>query len=200
MKGRIVMIRSKNSTVVNLALTGLMGALVYVATMFFKVEIPVGADRTMIGFANVFCVLSGLILGPVYGGLAAGVGSFLFDLTGGWFSSAGVTLITKGLMAVICGLIAWSGKQEKASISRLIVAAVTGSLSYCIMYLGYSFFELIIAGSTAEVAAFTMMTKAGATLVNAVVADVIAVPLFLTIRTALQRNHLWKGGRPGQAV
>ena len=53
------MIKNKNSTVVNLALTGLMGALVYIATMFFKVEIPVGADRTMIGFANVFCVLSG---------------------------------------------------------------------------------------------------------------------------------------------
>ena len=86
------MIKNKKSTVVNLALTGLMGALVYIATMFFKVEIPVGADRTMIGFANVFCVLSGLILGPAYGGLAAGVGSFLFDITGGWFSSAGVTL------------------------------------------------------------------------------------------------------------
>ena len=194
------MIRSKNSTVVNLALTGLMGALVYVATMFFKVEIPVGTDRTMIGFANVFCVLSGLILGPVYGGLAAGVGSFLFDLTGGWFSSAGVTLITKGLMAVICGLIAWSGKQEKASISRLIVAAVSGSLGYCVMYLGYSFFKLMVAGSAPEAAAIAMMTKAGATLVNAVVADVIAIPLFLTIRTALQRNHLWKGGKPGRAV
>ena len=194
------MIKNKNSTVVNLALTGLMGALVYIATMFFKVEIPIGGDRTMIGFANVFCVLSGLILGPAYGGLAAGVGSFLFDITGGWFSSAGVTLITKGLMAVICGLIAWSGKQETQKISRLIVAAITGSLAYCIMYLGHSFFQLLIAGSTPEVAAITMMTKAGATLLNAVVADVIAVPLFLTIRTALQRNHLWKGKKPGQAV
>lgn len=188
----------KNSPVVNLALTGLMGALVYIATMFFKVEIPVGADRTMVGFANVFCVLSGLILGPGYGGLAAGLGSFLFDITGGWFSSAGVTLITKGLMAVICGAIAWSGKEQK--ISRLIVAAVTGSLSYCVMYLGYSFFELLISGSAPDAAAIAMMTKAGATLFNAVVADVIAVPLFLAIRSALQRSHLWRGGKPGAAM
>lgn len=194
------MLQTKNNTVVNLALTGLMGALVYVATMFFKVEIPVGADRTMIGFANVFCVFSGLILGPFYGGLAAGLGSFLFDLTGGWFSSAGVTLITKGLMAVICGLIAWSGKREQASVSRLITAAVSGSLAYCVMYLGYSFFKLMIAGSTPEAAAIAMMTKAGATLLNAAVADVISVPLFLAIRTALQRNHLWKGGKTGRAV
>lgn len=194
------MMKNKNNTIVNLALTGLMGALVYVATMFFKVEIPVGADRTMIGFANVFCVLSGLILGPAYGGLAAGLGSFLFDLTGGWFSSAGVTLITKGLMAVICGLIAWGGKQENPKFSRLVVAAVTGSLAYCVMYLGYSFFKLVVAGSAPEAAAIAMMTKAGATLLNAVVADVIAVPLFMTLRTALQRNHLWKGGKPGAAV
>lgn len=194
------MMKNKNNTIVNLALTGLMGALVYVATMFFKVEIPVGADRTMIGFANVFCVLSGLILGPAYGGLAAGLGSFLFDLTGGWFSSAGVTLITKGLMAVICGLIAWGGKQENPKFSRLAVAAVTGSLAYCVMYLGYSFFKLVVAGSAPEAAAIAMMTKAGATLLNAVVADVIAVPLFMTLRTALQRNHLWKGGKPGAAV
>ena len=182
----------RNSPVVNLALTGLMGALVYIATMFFKVEIPV------VGFANVFCVLSGLILGPGYGGLAAGLGSFLFDITGGWFSSAGVTLITKGLMAVICGAIAWSGKEQK--ISRLIVAAVTGSLSYCVMYLGYSFFELLISGSAPDAAAIAMMTKAGATLFNAVVADVIAVPLFLVIRGALQRSHLWRGGKPGAAM
>ena len=54
------------NTTVNLAVTGLMGALVFVATFFLKIEIPVGGDRTMIGFANVFCVLSGLILGPYY--------------------------------------------------------------------------------------------------------------------------------------
>ena len=46
---------NERNTSVNLALTGLMAALVLVATMFFKVEIPVGTDKTMIGFANVFC-------------------------------------------------------------------------------------------------------------------------------------------------
>ena len=62
-----VNVLSKNHTI-NLAVTGLMGALVFVATYFFKIEIPVGGDRTMIGFANVFCILSGMLLGPVYGG------------------------------------------------------------------------------------------------------------------------------------
>ena len=67
-------------------------------------------------------------------------------------------------------------------------------------YLGYSFFKLVVAGSAPEAAAIAMMTKTGATLLNAAVADVIAVPLFMTLRTALQRNHLWKGGKSGTAV
>ena len=46
-----VNVLSKYHTI-NLAVTGLMGALVFVATYFFKIEIPVGGDRTMIGFAN----------------------------------------------------------------------------------------------------------------------------------------------------
>ncbi|HAH79434.1 MAG TPA: hypothetical protein DCL64_07980, partial [Ruminococcaceae bacterium] len=56
---------SKDTTV-NLAVTGLMAALVFVATYFLNVKIPVaGTDKTMIGFANVFCILSGLLLGPL---------------------------------------------------------------------------------------------------------------------------------------
>ena len=107
---------NERNTSVNLALTGLMAALVLVATMFFKVEIPVGTDKTMIGFANVFCILSGLLLGPVYGGLAAGIGSCIFDLMGGWADSAPTTLIFKFMMAFVCGLIAWAatGPQESS--------------------------------------------------------------------------------------
>lgn len=44
------------NTTVNLAVTGLMGALVFVATFFLKIEIPVGGDRTMaLPMFFVFC-------------------------------------------------------------------------------------------------------------------------------------------------
>lgn len=184
------------NTTVNLAVTGLMGALVFVATFFLKIEIPVGGDRTMIGFANVFCILSGLLLGPVYGGCAAGFGSFLFDVVGGWFSSAPVTLITKFFMAFFCGLIAHGGsKQENRhpTTTRLIVAAVVGSLSYCVMYLGYSLFKEVLAGSSFDAALIVMYTKAGATLLNAIIADVIAVPFYWALHRALLKGGLLKG-------
>ncbi|WP_312694655.1 ECF transporter S component [Caproiciproducens sp.] len=58
---------NQRKTTVNIALTGLMGALVLVGT-YLNVPIPVLGDKTMIGLGNVFCILSGLLLGPVYGG------------------------------------------------------------------------------------------------------------------------------------
>lgn len=179
--------RSKNQTV-NLALAGLMAALVFVATQFFKVEVPVAGDRTMIGFANVFCILSGLLLGPVYGGLAAGIGSGLFDLVGGWASSAPVTLVTKFAMAWICGLIAWGGDKRGRKLSRVIVGAITGSLSYCVLYLSYSALKEILLGSAAQSVQIIMLTKLGATFTNAVAADVIAVPLYFAVKKALERS------------
>ncbi|MFU0832396.1 MAG: ECF transporter S component [Oscillospiraceae bacterium] len=179
--------RSKSQTV-NLALTGLMAALVFVATMFFKVQIPIGEDKTMVGFANVFCILSGLLLGPLYGGLAAGIGSALFDLVGGWASSAPVTLVTKFAMAWICGLIVWHGAEGTKKLSRVIVGAVTGSLSYSALYMAYSALKAVLLGSAEQTIQIVLLTKLGATLTNAVLADVIAIPLYFAVRKALARS------------
>ncbi len=183
---------SRKSGAVNLALTGLMGALVIVGT-FISIPIPVLGDRTMLGLGNVFCILSGLLLGPVYGGLAAGVGSGVFDLVGGWASSAPTTLINKFMMAFVCGAIAWSGRSEGRRLYRVIAGAVSGSLTYCVLYLFKSFVEAKLEGSADEAMAILLGTKAAATIVNAVIADVVAVPLALAIRRSLESNRMYLG-------
>ena len=147
----------------------------------------------MIGLGNVFCILSGLLLGPVYGGLAAGVGSGVFDLVGGWASSAPTTLINKFMMAFVCGAIAWSGRSEGRRLYRVIAGAVSGSLTYCVLYLFKSFVEAKLEGSADEAMAILLGTKAAATIVNAVIADVVAVPLALAIRRSLESNRMYLG-------
>ncbi len=183
---------SRKSGAANLALTGLMGALVIVGT-FISIPIPVLGDRTMIGLGNVFCILSGLLLGPVYGGLAAGVGSGVFDLIGGWAASAPTTLINKFLMAFVCGAIAWAGRSEGRRLSRVIVGAVSGSMTYCVLYLLKSFIEAKLEGSADEAVAILLGTKAVATIVNAVIADIVAVPLSIAIRRSLESNRMYLG-------
>ena len=67
----------KKFTIYQLAFTALMAALVFVSTQF-NIKIPLGMGVTsMISFGNIFCILSALLLGPIYGGLAAGIGSLL---------------------------------------------------------------------------------------------------------------------------
>lgn len=183
---------SKKSGAANLALTGLMGALVIVGT-FISIPIPVLGDRTMIGLGNVFCILSGLLLGPVYGGLAAGVGSGVFDLIGGWAASAPTTLINKFLMAFVCGAIAWSGRSEGRRLPRVILGAVSGSMTYCVLYLLKSLVEAKLEGSADEAVAILLGTKAIATVVNAVIADIVAVPLSVAIRRSLESNRMYLG-------
>ncbi|NMA06377.1 MAG: ECF transporter S component, partial [Ruminococcaceae bacterium] len=57
-----------------------MAALTFVFTMFFRIDIPTPLGKTMLHLGNVMCLLSGLLFGPVRGGLAGGIGSMMYDL------------------------------------------------------------------------------------------------------------------------
>ncbi len=70
----------------------------------------------------------------------------------------------------------------------MIIGAVTGSLSYCVLYLSYSALKEILLGSAAKAVQIILLTKLGATLTNAVIADVIAIPLYFALRRALARS------------
>ncbi len=70
--------KTKFSTL-KLTIIGLMAAMVFVATNF-RIEIPTPLGPTMLHLGNVMCVLSGLLFGPITGGLSAGFGSAMFDL------------------------------------------------------------------------------------------------------------------------
>ena len=94
----------KKFTTQDMVIVGLMAAVVYAATIV-RVEIPTPMGKTMLHFATVACLLSGLLFGPVRGGLAGGIGSFFFDIFNGWASSAPFTLVFKFAIGFLAGLI-----------------------------------------------------------------------------------------------
>ena len=67
----------QHEKVKKIAVTGLLSALVF---LFSWVQIPIG-DVARLHLGNVFCALSGLLFGPLVGGIASGFGSMLFDFT-----------------------------------------------------------------------------------------------------------------------
>ena len=79
----------------------LMGALTCLATYIIRIPSPTGYIHP----GDAFVILSGIILGPLYGALSAGIGSMLADLLAGYPQYAVATLFIKALTAIVCSLV-----------------------------------------------------------------------------------------------
>ena len=138
----------ENATTKKLVMTALMMALTMVATMFIRIPLPLG----YVNLGDVFVLLSVFILGPVYGTIAAGVGSGLADLFG-YITYAPGTLIIKSTMAFVAWLIyKFLSKATGKEMLGEIVGGIVGAL---VMATGYFFYEIIF------------FTTAGVAIVNA---------------------------------
>ena len=84
-----------------IVMTALFAALACVATM--SIRIPTPGTNGYIHPGDAIVILSGIILGPVYGALAAGLGSAMSDLLGGYFIYVPITFIIKALIAMLSG-------------------------------------------------------------------------------------------------
>ncbi len=82
--------------------TGLMTALVLIATLFFKVPVPFTNGYVHLGDSMIF--VAAIVLGWKGGAFAAGVGSAFADIIGVYAHWALPTLIIKTLMGAIVGL------------------------------------------------------------------------------------------------
>ena len=127
------------SKTLKLVIAALMASMACVATMVIK--IPILATGGYINLGDSIVLLSGVVLGPLYGGLAAGLGSALADLLGGYVDFAPATFIIKALMAVVTGLIIRTNPQKH--IVNFVFASL---ISEIIMILGYFAFEATIMG------------------------------------------------------
>ena len=182
---------NSKSTVYKVVLTAVFAALVFVSNMI-SIPIPVAVGNvSRIHLGNIFCLLSGLILGPIGGGLAAGVGSALYDVTNpAYIASAPFTFLFKVAMAAICGWIAYAGGRKGANHRWNLVGSVFGSVTYMILYLGKSFIQSMMLGNALEAALIALGTKAVTSATNAVIAVAVSVPLYAAIRLALKKSGM----------
>lgn len=181
------------SRIYKIVLWAVFAALVFVGSMV-SVPIPVAiGDMTRIHLGNIFCLLSGFVLGPVGGGLAAGVGSALYDMTNpAYIASAPFTFAFKFLLAAVCGWVAWAGGRKAADHKWNTLAAVAGSVTYMLLYLGKSFVQGLLLGSELGAVLTALATKFVTSGANAVIAVVVSVPLCAAIRAALKKSGIFE--------
>lgn len=104
--------RDINSSLLHkIVYTGLMTALVLIATLFLKVPVPFTNGYVHLGDSMIF--VAALILGWRGGAFAAGVGSALADVLGGYAHWALPTLIIKAIMGAIIGLCILQKNRKK---------------------------------------------------------------------------------------
>ncbi|MCR5507212.1 MAG: ECF transporter S component [Lachnospiraceae bacterium] len=126
----------------NLVRTAMFAALTCIAT--FIIKIPTPGTGGYIHPGDALVILSGVFLGPVYGAAAAGLGSAMADIVGGYFFYAPVTLLIKGIIAFVSGHI-FQGSVLNIKTDRVKLIAC-GLLNMFLVALGYLLFELIIYG------------------------------------------------------
>ena len=86
------------NTTKKIVTAALFASLVCVATMIVKIPSPM---KGYLNLGDCVVLLCGWLLSPLYGFLAAGLGSALADLFSGYIIYAPATFIIKGGMALI---------------------------------------------------------------------------------------------------
>ncbi len=127
-----------------LVLTGLMAALVMVGTMLIQVPTP---TKGYIHIGDSMVYLSGILLGPVAGSLAAALGSLLADVASGYGIYAPATFVIKGLDAFVVGYCYYLITKGGSALSKKTFAYVLGvALGGTIMVGGYLTYETLLYG------------------------------------------------------
>lgn len=189
---------SQRADAKRLAQAGLLAALCYIGFAFFKIDIPVGPEKTAFHFGNVFCVLAALLLGGYWGGLAGAVGMTIGDLTTAYVTSAPKTFLLKLCIGLIVGLVAHNLCKLCRAHSPKYVAGTVILASACGMgfnviadpLVGY-FYKMYLLGVPQDISAALAKISTVTTGVNAIVAVIAASCFYLALRPALKKSGLF---------
>lgn len=182
-----------------MVMAALFAALCYIGFTYFKIDIPVGTEKTAFHLGNVFCVLAALLLGGFWGGMAGAVGMTIADLTTAYVTSAPKTFFLKLCIGLIVGLVAHKvfrlsrdGQERRLPLPVATVLSCTAGMAFNVVadpVVGY-FYKMYVLGVPQEAASIWVKMGAVTTLVNAIIAVIAATVFYLALRPALKRGNL----------
>lgn len=141
-----------DNKVKKLVYTALMAAIVAVVTMAVPLPTPAGG---IYNIGDSMVMLGAILLGPIPGALAGGIGSFLADMILGYTQWAPWTLVIKALEGLIVALIVHK-VYFKSSSKRFIIMFIPAAFLAVVIitggyYIAYGFISGSFAAATIEV-------------------------------------------------
>ena len=172
-----------------IVLCALLSALTFVGTSIIRIPTP---TTGYIHPGDSFVLLSGLLLGPLWGGLAAGVGSMLSDLLGGYLVYAPATFAIKTMVAVICAQIFQALIKRKVFSYDLPGLVPAGIVAEIFMVTGYFIFEIFLLAvlNQTDITSGLIAAAAGVVpnLIQGLFGVILSVVLYPILKKALERT------------
>ncbi len=160
-------------------MTALFMALCCTATLAIQIPSP---TQGYVNLGDCVVLLSGWLLGPWYGMAAGGIGSALADLLLSYAHYVPGSLVVKGLMALLCGLLARRG-------GTLLRRTLGGVVAECWMVVGYFCYSGLLLGK-----GFGAAASIPGNLFQGVVGLAAALALYEALDRSRSIDHLRKAG------
>ena len=163
-----------------IVICAMLTALTTLATIVIQIPSPMNG---YVNLGDVVVLFATFIMGPVYGTVSAGLGSFLADILTGYVVYAPATLIIKAGMALACYFtFAALKKVIKSDLAPMVVGGVVAEL---IMVAGYFLSASLLMGEGIAAAA-----RIPGNLIQGAVGVAVGVPLSMVFvnRNPFEKN------------
>lgn len=149
--------RTSYSQTKRLTITAMMTAIILLLTRVFSIPMPLTQGYVTLGDGGIY--FAAYLFGPWIGGLAAGLGTGLADILGGYAHWAAFSFFIHGLQGVIAG---YFGKKQ--TMSAYILGMVLGGIVMVGGYFLTGAWMYGIPAASAEVFGNTCQNIVGAVL------------------------------------
>jgi len=157
-------------------MTALLIALVFIATSFIKIKLPVSVNGGLIHMGNTMLFTASLVFGGRKGAAAGAFGMALFDFFSEWAAWTPFTFVVRGVMGYLIGKIAYLNHKSGRSWAYNLLGIVVGALW---MIAGYYLTEVILYGNWLQ-----PMTSILGNVTQIVIGAAVALPLTAALKKA----------------
>lgn len=168
-----------NKNILKLVYCAVFAALACVATMI--VRIPSVGSVGYVNIGDTIVLMCAWLLGGVYGGIAAGIGTAMADLLAGYGYYVPGTFVIKFLMAFVAYIIF---KKIKNIWVGLLVSGIVAEI---IMIVGYFFYKALLLGKGFAAAVPSIFSN----MVQGVTCLVIGIALYFALEKS-KFNQVFK--------
>lgn len=166
-----------------MAIGGIFAAMIAIGTMVIRIPIPTGG---YIHIGDSLVYLSGILLGPLLGGVVSALGSGIADLFG-YIDYAPATVLIKFLDAFMTASIFYAlQKRFKGTVGTVFAYIVGVTIGGMIMIGGYFAYEVMLKGFAYALASVNF------NLAQAIGGAIIGLPVLVALEKTKYFSRLNK--------